>query len=145
MLGQARSTQKHERAAPDDEERLTENIVDLTAKYGRYGYRRVTALLHSDGWRVNHKWVERIWRSEGLKVPKKQPKRDRLWFNRKLRDELLNGEIFYTLREARVLIERWREEYNRVRPHWSLGYRSPAPQATLLGRPPLRSGRPSSE
>ena len=49
-------------------------------------------------------------------------------FNGKLRDELLNGEIFYTLREAQILIERWRRHYNEVRPHSSLGYRSPAPQ-----------------
>jgi transposase InsO family protein len=50
-------------------------------------------------------------------------------FNGKLRDELLNGEIFYTLREAKVLIERWRQYYNRKRPHSSLGYRPPAPEA----------------
>lgn len=50
-------------------------------------------------------------------------------FNGKLRDELLNGEIFYTLQEARVLIEMWRRHYNQVRPHSSLGYRPPAPEA----------------
>ena len=50
-------------------------------------------------------------------------------FNGKLRDELLNGEIFYTLKEAQVLIEKWRIEYNTVRPHSSLGYRPPAPEA----------------
>ena len=50
-------------------------------------------------------------------------------FNSKLRDELLNGQIFYTLREAKVLIERWRQYYNRKRPHSSLGYRPPAPEA----------------
>ena len=60
-------------------------------------------------------------------------------FNGKLRDELLNGEIFYTLKEARVLIERWRQHYNRVRPHSSLGYRPPAPEATLLKPASLRS------
>jgi putative transposase len=53
-------------------------------------------------------------------------------FNGKLRDELLNREIFYTLVEAKVLIERWRVHYNRVRPHSSLGYRPPAPEAILL-------------
>jgi transposase InsO family protein len=51
-------------------------------------------------------------------------------FNGKLRDELLNGEIFYTLKEAQVLIEGWRREYNTIRPHSSLGYRPPAPEAT---------------
>jgi transposase InsO family protein len=50
-------------------------------------------------------------------------------FNGKLRDELLNGEIFTTLLEAKVLIENWRYEYNYIRPHSSLGYRPPAPQA----------------
>ena len=60
-------------------------------------------------------------------------------FNDKLRDELLNGEIFYTLKEAKVLIERWRQEYNRLRPHSSLGYRPPAPEATWLKPSALRS------
>ena len=49
-------------------------------------------------------------------------------FNGKLRDELLNGEIFYTLKEAKVLIEQWRRHYNTIRPHSSLGYRPPAPE-----------------
>ena len=57
----------------------------------------------------------------------------------KLRDELLDREIFYTLKQARVLIERWRQQYNRVRPHSSLGYRPPAPKALLLNPAPLRS------
>jgi transposase InsO family protein len=52
-------------------------------------------------------------------------------FNVKLRDELLNGEIFYTLKEAQVLIERWRLEYNTIRPHSSLNYRPLAPEAVL--------------
>ena len=227
---------------------LTKAIIDLATEYGRYGYRRVTALLNRQGWHVNHKRVERIWRREGLKVPQKQPKRARLWlndgscirlrathpkhvwsydfvmerthngnafrmltvideythecraiktkrrlnsidvldclnqlflergvpehirsdngaeftaiavrewlaavrvrtlfiepgspwengynesFNGKLRDELLNGEIFYTLKEAQILIEQWRIHYNTVRPHSSLGYRSPVPQTVM--------------
>ncbi len=57
-------------------------------------------------------------------------------FNGKFRDELLNGEIFYTLREAQVIIERWRHQYNTVRPHSSLKYRPPAPQATLPATTP---------
>ena len=64
-----------------DEEALTAEIVGLASAYGRYGYRRVTALLRAAGWRVNAKRVERIWRREGLKVPRKQPKRGRLWLN----------------------------------------------------------------
>jgi transposase InsO family protein len=246
-----------------DETALTEATVALAAEYGRYGYRRVTALLRARGWRVNAKRVERIWRREGLKVPRQQPKRGRLWlndgscvrlrpcwpghvwaydfvqdrthdgrrfrmltvideytreclaivvarrlssddvlqaladlfvergppghirsdngpefvakevrgwlgrvgvktlfiepgspwengynesFNGKLRDELLDREIFYSLREAEVLIERWRRHYNTVRPHSALGYRPPAPEA-LLPRPhspayaPLRQGQ----
>ncbi len=58
-----------------------ERVVELATQYGRYGYRRITALLRSEGFRVNHKRVERIWRKEGLKVPQKQPKRRRLWLN----------------------------------------------------------------
>ena len=60
---------------------LTEDILALAKQYGRYGYRRVTALLCHAGWTVNHKRVERIWRREGLKVPQRQPKRGRLWLN----------------------------------------------------------------
>ena len=68
-------------------------------------------------------------------------------FNGKLRDELLNGEVFYTLREAQVLIERWRKHYNQVRPHSALGYRPPAPEARLMVgacSATLRSPQPSS-
>ena len=60
-------------------------------------------------------------------------------FNGSLRDELLNGEIFYTLTEARVLIEAWRRHYNNVRPHSSLGYRPPAPEAVPSPLPPSGS------
>ena len=141
MLGQVRRTQRYTLKVTDDETILTESIVSLASEYGRYGYRRITALLRRDGWRVNHKRVERIWRQEGLKVPSRQPKRGRLWFNDgscmefvaravrswlsrlgvqtlfiergspwengyvedfngKLRDELLNSEIFTTVHEA---------------------------------------------
>jgi putative transposase len=249
ILGQARTTQRRHPSPHLDEKRLTDDIVNLATKYGRYGYRRITALLNNGmGWKVNHKRVERIWRGEGLKVPQKQPKRGRLWlndgscirlrpehkdhvwsydfvmartangkpfriltlideytreclalrvnrritcqdvidqlfnlfvlrsipehirsdngpeftakairrwlnrlgvktlfiepgspwengyiesFNGKLRDELLNREVFTTLTEARVLIEQWKREYNHVRPHSALGYRPPAPEAIL--------------
>jgi transposase InsO family protein len=80
-IGQPRSTQRHEPKVPDDEERLISQIVRLATRYGRYGYRRITVMLRNDGWRVNHKRVERIWRQEGLKVLQKQPKRGRLWLN----------------------------------------------------------------
>ena len=56
-----------------------DRITELAKEYGRYGYRRITALLRQEGWRVNHKRVERLWRREGLKVPRRQPKRGRLW------------------------------------------------------------------
>jgi transposase InsO family protein len=249
ILGQHRSVQLHQAKPRGDEASLTEAITERAMQYGRYGYRRITALLRQNGWHVNHKRVERIWRREGLKVPQKQPKRGRLWlndgscirkrpeyknhvwaydfvmdrthngkrfrmltiideytreclaikvdrklnsthvvdtvldlfilhgvpeyirsdngseftaelvrswlkklkvntlfiepgspwesgynesFNGKLRDELLNGEIFYTLKEAQILIEQWRQEYNTVRPHSSLGYKPPAPETLQL-------------
>ena len=230
----------------DREKVLRAEITRLACEYGRYGYRRITALLHHEGWHVNHKSVERIWRQEGLKVPQKQRKRRRLWFNDgscirlrpqrrnhvwsydfvsdrtsngkplrmltmmdeytreclairvdrkltaydvidqlaelfvargapdflrsdngseftaavirgwlerlgvktlfiepgspwengyiesfngKLRDELLNGEVFDTVLEARVITERWRKGYNGKRPHSSLGDLPPAPEA----------------
>lgn len=226
-------------------------MIELACQYGRYGYRRILELLRWDGWTLNHKRLERLWKREGLKVPRKQPKRRRLWlndgscvrlrpafkdhvwsydfvktrlsngravkiltvideytreclclhvarritsydvlcrleelfvmrgvpkhirsdngpeftaavlrkwlrdvgvdtlfiepgspwengynesFNGKMRDELLNGEIFDTLLEAKVVIELWRREYNTMRPHSSLGYRPPAPEATWLGK-----------
>ena len=65
----------------EDEPILREEIIRLACEYGRYGYRRITALLRNEGWLVNHKRVERIWREEGLKVPRKQKKRKRLWLN----------------------------------------------------------------
>ncbi len=248
VLAQVRSTQRHSPHIRNNEERLVAHIIELATRYGRYGYRRITALLNQEGWKVNHKRVERIWRREGLKVPQKQPKRARLWlndgscirlrpqykdhvwsydlmmtrtaegralriltiideytreclailtqrritsgdvieqlfylfvfrdvpayirsdngpeftakvvrrwlnnlevttlfiepgspwengyiesFNGKLRDELLNREIFATLTEAKILIEEWRKEYNQVRPHSALNYRPPAPEAIV--------------
>jgi putative transposase len=245
VLDQPRATQRRQAVVRTDEAALRERMIAIACEYGRYGYRRVTALLRDEGWRVNHKRVERIWRQEGLKVPKRQPKRRRLWlndgscirlrplyrnhvwsydfvaerttdgrpirmlnivdeytreclkihigrqvkaadviyelselfvergapdflrsdngseftaesvrewlqrlgvktlfiepgspwengyiesFNGKMRDELLNGEIFDTILEAKVITERWRHTYNTVRPHSSLGYRPPAPQ-----------------
>jgi len=247
-LGQHRSTQRKVPRGRDDEEALTADLVALAEKYGRYGYRKISALLKAAGWFVNDKRVERIWRREGLKVPAKQPKRGRIWdndgscvrlrpehrnhvwsydfvearthdgrkirmlnvvdeftheclairvarklkatdvidvlsdlfilrgvpshirsdngpefvakavqawitgvgaktayitpgspwekgyvesVNARLRDELLNGEIFYTLGEAQVVIESWRRHYNAVRPHASLGYRPPAPEVFM--------------
>ena len=56
-------------------------MIELARRYGRYGYRRIAALLRDAGWQVNDKRVERLWRREGLKVPGKQPKRGRLWLN----------------------------------------------------------------
>lgn len=81
MVGQHRSTQWRQSLKLDDEDALTPAIIELAGKYGRYGYRRVTALLQPDGWHVNHKRLARIWRREGLRVPQKQPKRGRLWLN----------------------------------------------------------------
>jgi transposase InsO family protein len=249
VLGQHRSTQRKAPTMPDDEERLTVELVELARRYGRYRYRRITALLRAAGWRVNRRRVERIWRREGLKVPARQPKRDRLWlaggssvrlrpersnhvraydlvedrtrdgrkfrmlcvvdeftrealairvarrldsdrvievlaelclargvpehirsdqgpefvatavkgwiaavgastayieksspwengyvesFNGKLRDELLNVEVFNSLREARILIGSWRRRYNAIRPHAALGYRPPAPEVIVV-------------
>jgi transposase InsO family protein len=248
VLGQHRSTQRKVPRGRADEERLRQDIITLSETYGRYGYRMVTGLLNNAGWHVNHKRVERIWRSEGLKVPRKHKKRGRLWlndgscvrlrpkrpnhvwsydfvherthdgrafrtlniidefskealmirvnrklnstdvvdaltdlfilrgppvyirsdngpefvaekvrkwittvgaktafiepgspwengycesFNSRFRDELLNGEIFYTLKEAQIIIEKWRVHYNTVRPHSSLGYKPPAPQSIV--------------
>ena len=153
---------------PDEEAKLVVRMVELASEYGRYGYLKITALLRGEGWKVNHKRVERLWRQEGLKVPSRQPKRKRLWltdgseftaqairdwlqaigvrtlyiepgspwengyverFNGKLRDELLNRELFFSLAEARVVVEDYRRFYNgdpyvpiysETSPPWSL-------------------------
>jgi transposase InsO family protein len=68
-------------AGRSDEVALTADIVALATQYGRYGYRRIAAILHASGWAVNIKRVERIWRREGLKVPARQPKKGRLWLD----------------------------------------------------------------
>jgi transposase InsO family protein len=81
VLGQHRSTQRKVPTTPDDEAALTADILALAIQYGRYGYRRITMMLHRAGWVVNVKQVERIWLCEGPKVPQKQPKRGRLWLN----------------------------------------------------------------
>jgi putative transposase len=250
VLNQPRSVQRHKSNKSFEQEVLRKDIVRLASRYGRYGYRRITALLRTEGWSVNHKRVERIWREEGLKVPVKQPKRGRLYlndgscirlrscwknhvwsydfvadrlkngkkirmltvideysrkclairvgsslksddvldtlstlfitegtpdyirsdngseftaktlrqwiesvgvktayiepgspwengynesFNGKLRDELLNIEIFYSFKESQILIEQWRRHYNEVRPYSSLGYKPPALQAIVSG------------
>ena len=79
VLVQHRSTQRHRPKDDADEQRLTADIIALVKDYGRYGYRRIHALLGHAGWQVSLSVVERIWRREGLKVPKRQPKRRRLW------------------------------------------------------------------
>ena len=79
--GQPRGTQRYRPTQREDEDALTRTIVQLASQYGRYGYRRITALLQHAGWRVGKDRVERIWRREGLKVAKKQKPRGRLWLN----------------------------------------------------------------
>ncbi len=79
VLDQHRSVQRYPARPRSDEDALTADIIALASAYGRYGYRRIAALLRHAGWRVNAKRVERIWRREGLKVPRRQPKRGRLW------------------------------------------------------------------
>jgi putative transposase len=79
IVGQHRGTQRYVPTVAADEDELTRAIIALASEYGRYGYRRVTALLQAAGWRVGKDRVQRIWRREGLKVPKKHRPRSRLW------------------------------------------------------------------
>ena len=81
MLGQPSSTQRHKPLVRDDEQALTNEMVELATRFGRYSYRRITALLRRAGWNVNHKRLKRIWRHVGLKVPAKQPRKGLLWLN----------------------------------------------------------------
>ena len=75
LANQPRGTQRYRAIRREDEDALTQAIVQLASQYGRYGYRRITALLKRAGWRVGKDRVERIWRREGLKVPQKQKPR----------------------------------------------------------------------
>ena len=79
ILTQPRSTQRRRARVPADEPALIARLIALARRFGRYGYRRITALLQAEGWRVNHKRVERLWRQEGLRVPRKVPRRRQLW------------------------------------------------------------------
>ena len=78
LLRQPRATQQYLPIEWDDEKPLVRRIFELASMYGRYSYRMIHGLLRREGWWVNHKRVERIWRQEGLEVPKKQPRRGRL-------------------------------------------------------------------
>ena len=81
VLRQHRTTQRRVPVGRADEAQLVEDMIALTRRFGRFGYRRIAVMLRSAGWEVNDKRVERLWRREGLKVPMKQPKKGRLWLN----------------------------------------------------------------
>jgi hypothetical protein len=81
LVSQPRGTQRYQPTQREDEDQLTRATIALARQYGRYGYRRITALLKHAGWQVGKDRVERIWRREGLKVPQKQKPRGRLWLN----------------------------------------------------------------
>ncbi|SHE30149.1 HTH-like domain-containing protein [Acidocella aminolytica 101 = DSM 11237] len=81
LLDHPRGTQRYVSQLRPDEDELTQAIIALAGNYGRYGYRRITALLRAAGWEVGTDRVQRIWRREGLKVPQKQKPRGRLWLN----------------------------------------------------------------
>ena len=157
VLGQARSTQRQARGVSGEEERLMDRIIALATRYGRYGYRRITAqdVIYQMGKLFLERGIPEHIRSDN--APEFTARAIRQWlrdlgvktlyielwspwengyiesFNGKLREELLNVEIFTTLFEAQVLIKNWRKDYNQVRPHSALGYRPPAPEAILPG------------
>src|SRR3712207_7196172 len=105
VLGQHRSTQRKIPTTPDDEAALTADIVALAIQYGRYGYRRMTAMLRAAGWVGNLKRVERVWGREGPKAPARAPKGSRLWCNNgscmPRRPEYANHDRAYGLGGAR--------------------------------------------
>jgi putative transposase len=78
VLGQPRSTQRQRPKTREGEEKLVRRMLELVRQHPRYGYRRIWALLRREGWRVNRKRVHRLWRQQGLKVPRKQRKKRRL-------------------------------------------------------------------
>src|SRR5215475_5508535 len=106
LLGQWRGSQRYAPVQRNDEDALTRAIVMLAGQYGRYGYRRITALLQRAGWQVGKDRVQRIWRRKGLKVPQKQKPRGRLWLNDgsciRLRPEHRNHVWSYDFVSART-------------------------------------------
>jgi putative transposase len=106
VVNQPRGTQRYQPTHREDEDALTRAIVTLGSQYGRYGYRRITAKLQEAGWQAGKDRVERIWRREGLKVPKKQKPRGRLWLNDgscvRLRPEHANHVWSYDFVSART-------------------------------------------
>ena len=79
MIGMTRRSFRYQSVPNDDEEELRLALIKLAKRYGRYGYRKIAAHLRMEGWAVNHKKVERIWREEGLQLPKRHKKRRRLY------------------------------------------------------------------
>jgi HTH-like domain len=135
VVNQPRGTQRFRPSPREDEDALTRAIVALASQYGRYGYRRITALLRGAGWQVGKDRVGRIWRREGLKVPQKQKPRGRLWLNDgscvRLRPEQPNHVWGYDFVNARThdgrtvrvlnLIDEHSREFLMIRPErrWS--------------------------
>ncbi len=115
VLGQPRAAQRKAARTADDEVALTRDIIALARQYGRYGYRRITALLRDAGWLVNKKRVERIWRQEGLKVPQRQPKRGRLWLNSLCSIPAWGLDSFSSSRSLSWLLPAWRKKTFRSR------------------------------
>jgi hypothetical protein len=106
LVGQPRGTQRYSVIVRADEDALTRAIVELASQYGRYGYRRIQSLLHDAGWDVGSDRVQRIWRREELKVPRKQRPRGRLWLDNgsciRLRPERRNHVWSYDFVEAQT-------------------------------------------
>jgi transposase InsO family protein len=136
-VNQSRGTQRYHPTQRDDEEALTRAVIELASQYGRYGYRRITALLQRS-WRVSKARIEHIWRREGLKVPQKQKPRERLWLNDgscvRLRPERANHVWSYDFvstfthdgRTVRMLnlIDEYTREYLAIRPRRRLNSRN---------------------
>jgi len=81
VLNVNRTAYRYEAVKLPDENEVRSEIINLACNYGRVGYRMVAAMMRNNGRKINHKRVERIWREEGLKLPKKQTKKRRLWLN----------------------------------------------------------------
>ena len=130
-LGLTRSAYYRSSRESVQSRRIRKELIELSLKHPRYGYRRITALLRRDGFEINPKKVARIRREEGLKTLHITPGSP--WenghiesFHDKFRDECLNRALFGSLLEARVIVESLRMEYNEQRPHSSLRYLTPS-------------------
>ena len=135
VVGQNRTTQRREpisTTAADPNTGLRTWLRQYAKDHPRWEFRRAYHDARAEGWPVNHKKIQRLWREEGLRVPIRRRRPESPWrneyvesFNGRVRDECLSINLVWSLTHARIVTSDWKDEYNHHRPHSSLGYLRP--------------------